>query len=98
MKRLYIVGKILNQENHSWEFQGAFEFQLVAEHVCINEDYFVGPCELNQQMQDERCIWPGAYFPKLEPRPKVEPAAPLSPAPKPIEHLPGRSKIKRKSE
>ena len=100
MKTLYIVGKVLDYTTNSWEFQGVFEHQHVAEHVCINSNYFVGPTEINQAMPHERCIWPGAYYPKLEARPKVEPVAePVpTPKPKPIEKLHGRSNPKRKAE
>lgn len=63
---LFVVGKHVAETTcgHVWEFQGIFESILKAEEACLNESYFVGPCELNQSIPDESREWPGAYYPK----------------------------------
>ena len=60
--KLYIVGKIT--EYPAWSFQGVFWSEKRAKKVCKTNQYFVGPCRLNQETDLEDVIWPDAYYPK----------------------------------
>lgn len=61
MKNIYIVGKITTWP--AWQIVGVFDDHKKAEGLCIDERFFVGPCELNAPFMDISKNWPGAYRP-----------------------------------
>ena len=66
--KLWIVGKVLNPDmgRDIWEFCGVFDKEEKAEAACKNENYFVGPVELNFVVPDPSVDWPNAYYPLWE--------------------------------
>lgn len=63
--RAWIVGKTLDWNTCSWEFQGVFEDEDAAVQACIDERFFVGPAHLNLRVPFDRTEWVGAYYPHL---------------------------------
>lgn len=47
-----------------WDLQGVFDSEKKAISACKNEDYFIGPVELNKEIPSNQIEWEGAYFPK----------------------------------
>ena len=61
---LYVVGQI-NPDNHlEWELQGVFDDIVRAEAICIDDNYFIGPIELNQVISVATTDWINAYYPR----------------------------------
>lgn len=52
--RLWIVGKVTDDQTHAWEFQGVFDSEQKAIDACVGDSMFVGPAELNAR--DNRAI------------------------------------------
>lgn len=64
--KLWIVGQFLPKDGSlsAWEFQGIFDSEERAIKACINSNYFIGPAELNAEIQETTMTeWPGAYYP-----------------------------------
>lgn len=61
-KELWIVGQSLNGED-AWEFGGVFDSKEKAVSACRDENYFIGPAELNQQFPHEAIEWEKAFYP-----------------------------------
>lgn len=62
--KLYIVGRTTYASNfHSWEIMGIFDKEEDAVKLCKNNNYFVGPINLNEVLPEETIEWPDAYFP-----------------------------------
>lgn len=62
--KLWVVGKILCQSEHSWEFAGVFSSQDLAISACVEESYFVAPAVLDENITGDARPWPGAYYPR----------------------------------
>lgn len=62
--KLFVVGKIGEENPFEWEFMGIFDDQKIAEGHCKDKTFFVGPCNLNEYTGDERIYWSNGYFPK----------------------------------
>lgn len=60
---LYIVGKTLDYDSHSWEFIGIFDCVYLAEAACEDSTYFIGPAKLNENLGDEKVEWTDSYYP-----------------------------------
>lgn len=61
---LWIVGKTLNKAGTKWEFCGVFDDEEKAKSACKDDNYFVGPATLNQEIITVETIdWPDAYYP-----------------------------------
>lgn len=70
---VYLVGKYTWKEgkeggemNDLWEVVGIFEDESRAKQACRGDNYFVGPIELNKDLEGENSEtieWPGAYYP-----------------------------------
>ena len=63
---LFIVGKWVDNLTCTWEFCGIFDDRKLAEEQCLTEYFFVGPCKLNETIEDKTASWPGLYYPKIE--------------------------------
>lgn len=63
---LWIVGKALNQETTSWEFQCVFSSEEKAVAACVDDSYFVGPATLDNALSHDTTEWTGARYPRLE--------------------------------
>lgn len=66
VKELYIVGKIKPDNYNEWEFMGVFDHEPMAVQQCMDENYFVGPCRLNEALPQETIAWPDAYYPRRQ--------------------------------
>lgn len=60
---LWICGHLSSEEG-DWEFIGVFDSEAQAIEACTDENYFIGPTELNVRHADAPQPWPGAYIPK----------------------------------
>jgi hypothetical protein len=68
--KAWIVGRVAkwDAENSVWHFQGVYSTLELAEAACRDEDYFVGPAIIDEQVPHEPLVWPGAWYPLLESR------------------------------
>jgi len=66
--KLWVTGKVLNPNEGSdkWEFVGVFDTAKKAEAACKDENYFIGPIELNDMLPDETVPWIDGYYPLAE--------------------------------
>lgn len=69
--QVWIVGKALEEGVPSprWEFQGVFNTEDEAVTACAQDCYFIGPAIVGEAIVDHTVDWPGAYYPRLEPKP-----------------------------
>lgn len=58
---LWVVGK--QSEVYGWEFQGIFDCETKAVGACVTDQYFIGPCKMNEILPDESTKWEGSYYP-----------------------------------
>jgi hypothetical protein len=74
-KVLWIVGYVIScdgkrgttERNRKWGFSGVFDSEKKAVAACVDNNFFVGPANLNEVPPGPPTstrIWPGAYFPK----------------------------------
>lgn len=61
MKRFWICGQI---KETTWDFQGVFDSEEKAILACKNENFFVAPIKINEELFEGSEKWPGLYFPK----------------------------------
>jgi len=66
MKEVWIVGRVHDENEVAWSFQGAFDSEDKAVSHCFDDQCFVGPAVINEALPVEDVIWPGAYYPKAE--------------------------------
>lgn len=66
--QLWIVGKTLDHETSSWEFQGCFDTEEKAIAACHGYNFFVAPSTLNEEMPIEGVAWAGAFYPECAAR------------------------------
>lgn len=68
MKVVWIAGKCIEVTDVGivWEIAGIFDREDDAINVCLDEDYFVGPIEINVQLPECILKWPKPYYPHLE--------------------------------
>ena len=59
---LWIVGKMWSIVEQ-WEYQGIFDNEQAAVDACKDENWFIGPVEMNTKVPVQREPWPGAYYP-----------------------------------
>ncbi|MBK7362638.1 MAG: hypothetical protein IPJ01_10120 [Micavibrio sp.] len=69
-QKVYVVGNVTNLKNGAWKIVGVFTKELDAVKNCIDENHFVGLVELNKVYKKDQ-KWKGAYYPKLESKPKA---------------------------
>jgi len=53
---------------HDWYIQGVASDRDVAETLCRDENYFIGPLPINTALPHDRTEWIGSYFP-MRPNP-----------------------------
>ena len=64
---IWLVGQWKGTET-PWEVQGVFDSEQKAIAACVDDQYFIGPLTLNEEMPQETMReWPGAYYPKAKP-------------------------------
>lgn len=63
--KLFVVGKYKKgiYPDTVWEFVGVFDNEDKALDSCINENFFIGPVNLNETLPDKTEEWPGIYYP-----------------------------------
>ena len=64
---LWIVCKQVD-DDHYWEFCGVFDDEKLAVAACKDENYFIGPALLNEELPVETVEWPESYYPKRKER------------------------------
>ena len=65
-KTFWVVGKIDSLDDfHSWEFCGLYDSEESAVQMCKTDLHFVGPVELNQNLESG-VDWPLCYYPLFE--------------------------------
>lgn len=62
---VWVVGQYRSGESGGtvWEIQGVFSTRDKALAACRNENYFIGPLELDAELPDEGFTWPGVEYP-----------------------------------
>jgi len=61
--KLWLVGQMMEPR---WEFYGVFETEEEATVQCLNEDFFIAPVIVGEEMPNATVSWPGAYYPKAK--------------------------------
>ena len=61
--KLWVVGKLTSNETLAWEFAGVFDTEERAVSECVESNYFVGPCILNEHIPEEKVTWLDSYYP-----------------------------------
>lgn len=70
--QLWIVGKLLTDHNHTWEFVGVFDSCQKAAEACTTPQHWYGPATLNERLPDVTVEWIGGLFPlSQEPQPTL---------------------------
>ncbi len=64
---VWICGKHISHDDNGtvWDFQGVFSTEEQAISACKDDNYFIGPTEMNVVLPEEKIIWPGCYYPSL---------------------------------
>lgn len=65
-KVLYICGTVIDTAT-PWEFRGIYTTEAAAIAQCKSPADFVGPVTLDESLDDDPQVWPGAVFPMAEP-------------------------------
>ena len=66
--QLWIVIRVRDPERYrEWEFMGVFDTREQALAAATAEYDFIGPATLNTRLPDEVMLWPGCFYPNLEP-------------------------------
>ena len=60
---VYVVGKVDQDDDKRWEFQGVFDSEEKAVKECKDEFYFVGPVNMNGSYPGYSVEWPETYYP-----------------------------------
>jgi hypothetical protein len=62
---LWIVGKWIldTPAGPIWSFQGVFDDKEKAIKACKETNWFIGPAPLNEELPDEKTVWPGVEYP-----------------------------------
>jgi len=58
--QLWLVGQV--RDNGPWEVQGIFDSHEKAMAACKNNNYFIGPLKLNEEITDMTMSWPCSSF------------------------------------
>ena len=72
MKKLWVVGEVLNDSKNEWLMVGVFDSEELAIMNALKDNYFIGPVELNQSFPMEECDWDGAYYPSQKRKDEVK--------------------------
>ena len=70
-KNVYVVGELTNEKAKAWEIVGVFTDEKKALKSCKTNNHFIGEMELNKAFPKKAEKWVGAYYPKLESKPKL---------------------------
>ncbi|MBH1636339.1 hypothetical protein I5U65_14625 [Stenotrophomonas maltophilia] len=62
---IWIVGQFKAETEHGsvWDFQGAFATREEAIAACRTSQYFIAPCEVGKEIQDETLDFPAVEYP-----------------------------------
>ena len=69
MDKLWICGQLKGEWAEAgsiWEFQGVFSSDEKARNACRNENYFVFPAELDEELPNNSIFPDDACYPLLE--------------------------------
>jgi len=58
--------------DHTWDLIGVCSTEDLAVQACGDDNYFIGPMELNEILPKESVPWPGSYYPTKETEPLEE--------------------------
>jgi len=69
---IWIIGKVNHDNVQEWEIIGITNDKIKAEIACKDENYFIGPVEITENIPNTFCTifpceqinWPNAYYPK----------------------------------
>lgn len=66
--KLWVVGDTAAETEHGqvWFIKGVFSSEEKALAACSEESDFIGELTLDEQLPNERMVWPGAYYPLSE--------------------------------
>jgi len=71
MRNVFVVGKLTNEKAKAWKIVGVFIKESDAVKACTTKKHFTGPMQMNKAHQKAQ-KWHGAWYPKLQPKPKVK--------------------------
>ena len=63
LKEFWIVGKNINYENTSWEFQGIYDSETEAEKRCEDINWWIALVRLNEFVPTEETEYEKARYP-----------------------------------
>ena len=70
MTLVWIVGRVNEKpeehNGHTWDLIGVCSSEDLAVQACGDDNYFIGPIELNELLPEESVPWPGLYYPAKE--------------------------------
>lgn len=66
---VFVVGLLTNEKHKAWKIEGVFTDEKKAVKSCKTDMHFVGEMELDK-VYSKNQKWTGAYYPKLESKPK----------------------------
>ena len=64
-KEVWIVGRTDRKNYRIWVFRGVFKSRARAIKACKDGQDFIGPINLNQELDEIPRDWPRAYHPKV---------------------------------
>ena len=66
--KVWICGKYVKEYKAGdvWEFGGVFKNKRDAIAACKDHRYFIGPAILGKRLEENKKVWPGAYYPKAK--------------------------------
>lgn len=74
---LWIVGELLADHEHTWQFVGVFDSISKAVEACTTPNHWYGPAILNERLPDTPVSWRGGCFPlDTSPQPMLMVATP----------------------
>jgi len=68
-QKIYVVGNVTNEKTEAWRIVGVFTKESDAVKCCVDENHFVGELEIDKEYAADQ-KWKGAYYPKLQSKPK----------------------------
>ena len=69
MNELWICGQLKGEWEETgsiWEFQGVFSSEEKAHNACRNENYFIFPAKLDEELPVESVLPDRASYPMME--------------------------------
>lgn len=71
MTEVWVCGQSIGPHGTgAWSFAGVFYSKEDAINACRDENYFIGPAVIGDELPHEPFNWKGAYYPKAEDGPR----------------------------